>query len=133
MSNTFFGQLDSADDNLLSAAGEASRAGRGLPKSLRHVADIMEGRDVDSVLEKLFHIRRRGTTWQMEVLTGFVQFISCMYVLPVVPSQLSRAGFDDTKTVVVTVSLFLSVSKMPCIDVTDPPRVHRLRYAVSAV
>lgn len=75
-----------------------------LPKSIRHVQDIVQDRDVESVLEKLFHLKRRGTTAQMEFFCGFVQFVSCMYVLPVVPSQLSRAGFDETKTVVVTVS-----------------------------
>ena len=71
--------------------------------ALEHVQDIVLDRDVDSVLEKLFHIKARGTTWEMECFCGFVQFVSCMYVLPVVPAQLSRAGFDDTKTVVVTV------------------------------
>jgi hypothetical protein len=82
---------------------EHKSSSSGLPKSVLHVRDIVQDRDVDSILEKLFHIRARGTTWQMECFCGFVQFISCMYVLPVVPAQLSRAGFDDTKTVVVTV------------------------------
>lgn len=75
-----------------------------LSKSFLHVKDIMQDRDVDSVLEKLFHLRRRKTTFEMECFCGFVQYISCMYILPVVPAQMSRAGFDDTKTVVVTVS-----------------------------
>ncbi len=73
---------------------------------LAHVIDIVEDRDVDSILEKLFHLKRRGTTWELECVAGAVQYISCMYVLPVVPLQLSSAGFDSTATVIVTVSLY---------------------------
>lgn len=100
-----------ADDHLMQYAPlddsdseeGAHSSSSGLPKSIQHVKDIIEDRDVDSILEKLFHLRRRETTWRRECVCGFIQFISCMYVLPVVPAQLSRAGFDDTKTVVVTV------------------------------
>ena len=37
-----------------------------------------------------------------ELLGGFVQFVSCCYVLPVVPTQLSMAGYPSSAAVVVT-------------------------------
>jgi hypothetical protein len=79
--------------------------GRNEKKSsgLAHVKGILASPDADSALEKLFHLRARHTTWQMEVLTGFVQFVSCMYVLPVVPIQLHEAGFDVTAAINTTV------------------------------
>ena len=33
---------------------------------------------------------------------GFVQFISCLYVLPVVPDQLAKAGYERLQTIVST-------------------------------
>mmetsp|Transcript_15415 Transcript_15415/g.23251 ORF Transcript_15415/g.23251 Transcript_15415/m.23251 type:complete len:552 (+) Transcript_15415:87-1742(+) len=57
---------------------------------------------VDIVCEVLFHIKRRKTTIPQEVFTGIIQFISCMYVLPVVPNQLSNAGYDMEASYVVT-------------------------------
>ena len=37
-----------------------------------------------------------------ELLGGVVQFVSCCYVLPVVPTQLSMAGYPSSASVVVT-------------------------------
>ena len=82
-------------------------------RNVEHVKEIVldvQNRQYDSVLEKLFHIKRRGTTWKMEVMCGFIQFISCVYVLPVVPLQLESAGFDVKQTVIVTVR-FISVAQ----------------------
>jgi hypothetical protein len=79
-------------------------------RNVEHVKEIVldvQNRQYDSVLEKLFHIKRRGTTWQMEVICGLIQFISCVYVLPVVPLQLESAGFDVKQTVIVTVRLLI--------------------------
>jgi hypothetical protein len=74
---------------------------------IAHIADIVQDRDVHSVLEKLFHLQRRGTTWTSEVLCGVIQFVSCMYILPVVPLQLADAGFDTTATINATVMLMI--------------------------
>ena len=38
----------------------------------------------------------------MELFTGVIQFISCLYVLPVVPFQMKRAGYDETSSVIAT-------------------------------
>lgn len=58
---------------------------------------------VEIVCEVLFHIKRRETTISMEIYTGVIQFISCMYILPVMPLQLERAGYDLQSTYVTTV------------------------------
>ena len=71
--------------------------------AIKHVAGILADRDATSILEKLFHVKARGTTWEMECLCGLVQFVSCMYVLPVVPIQMHEAGFDTTATINTTV------------------------------
>lgn len=40
---------------------------------------------------------------QMEVYTGAIQFISCLYVLPVVPFQMKRVGYDEQATCMATI------------------------------
>jgi hypothetical protein len=58
--------------------------------------------------EVLFHIKRRQTTVSLEIYTGLIQFVSCMYILPVIPDQLLNAGYDKEATYVVTVHSILS-------------------------
>ncbi len=58
---------------------------------------------IERVCEVLFHIKRRETTIEREIYCGFVQFISCLYILPVLPLQLEKAGYDLRSTYVVTV------------------------------
>ena len=58
--------------------------------------------EIDITTEEIFHCRKRGTTHLREISLGFVQFISCLYVLPVVPDQLSRAGYERTSSIVST-------------------------------
>jgi AGZA family xanthine/uracil permease-like MFS transporter len=38
----------------------------------------------------------------MELYTGCIQFISCLYVLPVVPFQMARVGYDEQATCIST-------------------------------
>ncbi len=38
----------------------------------------------------------------MEIYTGVIQWISCLYVLPVVPFQMERCGYDGPSTIVAT-------------------------------
>lgn len=58
---------------------------------------------LDIVCEVLFHVKRRNTTIEFEIYAGVVQFISCMYVLPVIPEQMVNAGYDPDSSYVVTV------------------------------
>lgn len=39
---------------------------------------------------------------QQELYTGVIQFISCLYVLPVVPFQMKRCGYDETSSIIAT-------------------------------
>jgi hypothetical protein len=60
---------------------------------------------VENACEILFHIKRRGTTIKRELYFGLVQFISCLYVLPVVPHQLYPAGYNTQPTIIATAAL----------------------------
>jgi len=57
---------------------------------------------VEEMCESVFHVRKRKTTIRKELVCGLIQFISCLYVLPVVPEQMSKAGYDDTSSIVST-------------------------------
>ena len=57
---------------------------------------------VHDTLEDLFHIRKRGTTINKELVCGVIQWISCLYVLPVVPEQMGKAGYSHTGSIVAT-------------------------------
>jgi hypothetical protein len=61
---------------------------------------------VEVVCEVLFHIKRRETTINKEIYCGVIQFISCLYILPVLPHQMENAGYDLRSTYVVTVMSF---------------------------
>mmetsp|Transcript_20956 Transcript_20956/g.30211 ORF Transcript_20956/g.30211 Transcript_20956/m.30211 type:complete len:525 (+) Transcript_20956:196-1770(+) len=68
------------------------------------IAEFVEQRDWerpdwhDQLLEVLFRLNERNTTVQMEVYAGVIQFISCMYVLPVIPQKMVSAGYDADAT-----------------------------------
>ena len=55
------------------------------------------------LLEVLFKIRERESTVLGEIYGGFVQFIACMYFLPVIPQKLEAAGYDTDNTFLVSV------------------------------
>ena len=57
---------------------------------------------IDNACEILFHVKRRNTTIKRELYFGLLQFVSCLYVLPVVQNQLFPAGYSREPTVVVT-------------------------------
>mmetsp|Transcript_4690 Transcript_4690/g.4832 ORF Transcript_4690/g.4832 Transcript_4690/m.4832 type:complete len:619 (-) Transcript_4690:573-2429(-) len=57
---------------------------------------------IDDMFEILFHIRERDTTVRAEIYYGFIHFVSCLYVLAVIPQQLVLAGYDGTISVVIT-------------------------------
>ena len=57
---------------------------------------------VDEAAEVLFKIRSRNTTIRAECYFGLIHFISCVFVLAVIPQQLMQAGYDGRATVVST-------------------------------
>lgn len=52
----------------------------------------------NSFLEKLFHLKERGSTPKTEILAGLTTFLTCVYIVAVNPAILSAAGMD-TKAV----------------------------------
>jgi AGZA family xanthine/uracil permease-like MFS transporter len=52
----------------------------------------------NNLLEKVFHLKERGSTPKTEVLAGLTTFLTCVYIVAVNPAILSAAGMD-TKAV----------------------------------
>ena len=50
------------------------------------------------LLERLFHLRERGTTLRTECLAGLTSFMSMCYVLFVIPAMLADAGMPAAET-----------------------------------
>jgi len=63
-----------------------------LPPSMKAFEDL---------LNFLFKLDRRGVTIKSECVAGCVQFLSCLYVLPVIPGQLSKAGYPIDAAAVI--------------------------------
>ncbi len=47
---------------------------------------------MEEKLDKLFHLKERGTTMRTEVLAGLTTFVTAAYVLAVNPSVMSATG-----------------------------------------
>lgn len=56
-------------------------------------------------LEFYFQLADRGTTIEKELYAGFVQFVSCIYILPVVSRQLESAGYHRAQLVIATATV----------------------------
>ena len=54
------------------------------------------------MLERLFHLRDRGTTPRTEVLAGATTFLTMVYIVVVNPSILAQAGIDPGAAFVAT-------------------------------
>lgn len=68
---------------------------------------------VEELCELLFKLKRRDTTVGAEVYYGVIHFISCLYVLAVVPQQMISAGYDGQNTV-TAVALTTGVATIFC-------------------
>jgi hypothetical protein len=82
-----------------------------ISNSIHNITELLgskfweEANWLDIVCEVLFHIKRRNTTIESEIFGGIVQFVSCMYVLPVIPEQMVKAGYDPNSSYAVTVNI----------------------------
>lgn len=56
----------------------------------------------------------------MEVYCGLIQFISCLYVLPVVPYQMKRVGYDETGSIIAT-TVCCAIGSIIAAFLTDMP------------
>ena len=50
---------------------------------------------MEEKLDRLFHLKERGTTVKTEVLAGLTTFVTAAYVLAVSPSVMSATGMDS--------------------------------------
>lgn len=67
----------------------------------------------EELCEVLFKLKRRNTTFKAEVYYGIIHFISCLYVLAVVPQQMTSAGYNGKNTV-VAVALSTGIATIFC-------------------
>ena len=49
---------------------------------------------MEETLNRLFHLKERGTSVRTEMLAGLTTFVTAAYVLAVNPSIMSAAGMD---------------------------------------
>ena len=56
-------------------------------------------RRIEDVLDESFQLTDRGTSLEVELYAGLVQFVSCLYILPVVSRQLLSAGYGRAEEV----------------------------------
>ena len=54
------------------------------------------------MLEKLFKLKKNGTTVRSEIVAGFTTFMTMAYILAVNPSILADAGMDPTAVLLAT-------------------------------
>lgn len=57
----------------------------------------------DGILEKLFHLREKGTTVKNEILAGLTTFVAMGYILFVNPNILSQAGIPMEAAIAATI------------------------------
>jgi len=53
-------------------------------------------------VEKSFEIRERRSCISTEIFCGCLHFISCLFILPVIPIQLEAADYDRSKSIQIT-------------------------------
>lgn len=59
--------------------------------------------NIKQFCEDIFVLDERKASFDSEVYCGFIQFVSCLYVLPVLPGCLEDAGYD-TENAIVAIS-----------------------------
>ena len=72
----------------------------------------------------------------MEIYTGLIQFISCLYVLPVVPFQMARCHYSQEPTIIATavtcaIGCFLGGILTDVPFIIAPPTSVSIFFAVS--
>jgi AGZA family xanthine/uracil permease-like MFS transporter len=73
-------------------------------------------------VDNFFEIKKKGTTFQVEVLSGLINFFSSMYVLAVIPNQMALAGYDAHVSVSI-VGLITGIATIACGMISNTPLV----------
>ena len=55
----------------------------------------------ERIIEDIFQVRHHGTTIRAEIYCGVVFFMSCMYVVPIIPHQYVKAGYNLRNTATI--------------------------------
>lgn len=55
---------------------------------------------LSDLCEDVFLLQEREVTISSEIYCGIIQFVSCLYVLPVIPDCLKDAGYDTQQSIV---------------------------------
>lgn len=58
----------------------------------------------EDAIEVLFRVSQRKTSVKREIYAGFIQFMSCLYILTLIPYEMKVAGYDKTPAFCTTVS-----------------------------
>lgn len=70
--------------------------------SIATLRELFDPVAIRKCLLDVFEIDERNVTIESEIFAGYIHFISCLYVFPVVPGQLSDAGYDKTSSIEAT-------------------------------
>ena len=62
-----------------------------------------EKRESDGILERLFHLREKGTTPRQEMLAGLTTFVAVSYIIFVNPHMLADAGMPQEAAIASTI------------------------------
>lgn len=71
-------------------------------------------------LEPIFKLKKRKVTIELELTCGLIQFISCLYVLPVVPFQMARVGYEEQSSIIATCAT-CAIGSIVAAFLTDVP------------
>ena len=67
--------------------------------------------NIKQFCEDIFLLYERKASFDSEVYYGFIQFVSCLYVLPVLPGCLEDAGYDTERAIsAISFTCFLGCS-----------------------
>jgi hypothetical protein len=82
----------------------ASSSTKSSKHMLAQVYELHNSKNLsEDALEVLFRIRQRRTTVKNEIYAGFIQFLSCFYIMTLIPYEMKSAGYDKTPAFCTTV------------------------------
>lgn len=77
---------------------------------------------LEILMEIIFRLKEKGVTLKSEAYCGFIHFISCLYVLIVIPTIAAKCGYDRVSTT-ICVSLLTGFGSIVSGIITNLPFV----------
>jgi hypothetical protein len=81
-------------------------------------------------LEKWFQLKKRNSNIEREIYCGIIQFISCLYVIAVIPIQMNSVGYIENVTI-ITICITCCIGNIIASFVTNLPFILAPSTAVS--